>query len=186
MPHNDLFTFAGWRPFCSVKLQAVKGEKRIMRWHQSDPLLPAPLTNCKIKQYNFHSIVLCRRMKDLSLTQTLWNPVLTALRPQTPKHIRSFFPQYTDTIEPKIWKFTSYVWGTRATRTRSLSLGGWNLAEWSERCASIPKITGSNPSGGSKLTFRCWLREVVVRERSLSLPVCRLIRDRKLGSALSA
>jgi hypothetical protein len=31
---------------------------------------------------------------------------------------------------------------------------GWDLAEWSERCASIPKITGSNPSGGSKLTFR--------------------------------
>jgi hypothetical protein len=32
-------------------------------------------------------------------------------------------------------------------------LRGWDLAEWSERCASIPKITGSNPSG-SELTFR--------------------------------
>jgi hypothetical protein len=31
---------------------------------------------------------------------------------------------------------------------------GWDLAEWSERCASIPKITGSHPSGGSQLTFR--------------------------------
>jgi hypothetical protein len=31
---------------------------------------------------------------------------------------------------------------------------GWDLPEWSERCASIPKITGSNPSGGSALTFR--------------------------------
>jgi hypothetical protein len=30
---------------------------------------------------------------------------------------------------------------------------GWDLAEWSERCARIPKITGSNPSGGSELTF---------------------------------
>jgi hypothetical protein len=29
----------------------------------------------------------------------------------------------------------------------------WNLAEWSERCASMPKISGSNPSGGSELTF---------------------------------
>jgi hypothetical protein len=29
-----------------------------------------------------------------------------------------------------------------------------DLAEWSERCATIPKITGSNPSGGSDLTFR--------------------------------
>jgi hypothetical protein len=28
------------------------------------------------------------------------------------------------------------------------------LAEWSERCASTPKITGSNPSGGSVFTFR--------------------------------
>jgi hypothetical protein len=25
----------------------------------------------------------------------------------------------------------------------------WDLAEWSERCASIPKIIGLNPSGGS-------------------------------------
>jgi hypothetical protein len=33
-------------------------------------------------------------------------------------------------------------------------LWGWNLAERSERCASKPKITGSNPSGGSDLTFR--------------------------------
>jgi ankyrin repeat protein len=32
---------------------------------------------------------------------------------------------------------------------------GWDLAEWSERCASIPKITAdSNPLGGSELTFR--------------------------------
>jgi hypothetical protein len=31
---------------------------------------------------------------------------------------------------------------------------GWDLVEWSERCASIPKITGSNPSGGSELTLR--------------------------------
>jgi hypothetical protein len=30
----------------------------------------------------------------------------------------------------------------------------WDLAEWSERCSSIPKITGSHPSGGSELTFR--------------------------------
>jgi hypothetical protein len=30
---------------------------------------------------------------------------------------------------------------------------GWDLVEWSERCASIPKVTGSNPSGGSELTF---------------------------------
>jgi hypothetical protein len=37
---------------------------------------------------------------------------------------------------------------------------GWDLAEWSERCASIPKmITSSNPSCGSKSTFRSDLRE---------------------------
>jgi hypothetical protein len=29
-----------------------------------------------------------------------------------------------------------------------------DLAKWSERCASIPKIAGSNPSGGSELTSR--------------------------------
>jgi hypothetical protein len=27
------------------------------------------------------------------------------------------------------------------------------MADWSERCASIPEIAGSNPSGGSKLTL---------------------------------
>jgi hypothetical protein len=31
---------------------------------------------------------------------------------------------------------------------------GWDLAEWLERCDSIPKITASNPSGGSEFTFR--------------------------------
>jgi hypothetical protein len=31
---------------------------------------------------------------------------------------------------------------------------GVDLTEWLERCASIPKITSSNPSGGSELTFR--------------------------------
>jgi hypothetical protein len=29
-----------------------------------------------------------------------------------------------------------------------------DLAQWSERCASIPKIAGSNSSGGRELTFR--------------------------------
>jgi hypothetical protein len=29
----------------------------------------------------------------------------------------------------------------------------WDLAEGLERCASIQKVTGSNPSGGSELTF---------------------------------
>jgi hypothetical protein len=33
------------------------------------------------------------------------------------------------------------------------SMMGWDLAEWLERCANIPNITGSNPSGGSELTF---------------------------------
>jgi hypothetical protein len=63
----------------------------------------------------------------------------------------------------------------------------WDLAEWLERCASIAKITSSNPSSGSELTFVlicCWLREVVVHERSLSLPVCRVTRV--THSALSA
>jgi hypothetical protein len=35
----------------------------------------------------------------------------------------------------------------------SVHIKGWDLAQWSERCASIPKITGSNLSGGSELTF---------------------------------
>jgi hypothetical protein len=35
--------------------------------------------------------------------------------------------------------------------------GEWDLAEWSERCAGIPMITGSNPSGGNELTFRSHL-----------------------------
>jgi hypothetical protein len=60
---------------------------------------------------------------------------------------------------------------------------GWDLAEWLDRCASYPKITGSNSSGGSELTFRSDLLLTargkpssarVVRERSSSLPVCHV------------
>jgi hypothetical protein len=36
----------------------------------------------------------------------------------------------------------------------STKMGVGLQAEWLERCASISKITGSNPSGGSELTFR--------------------------------
>jgi hypothetical protein len=32
-------------------------------------------------------------------------------------------------------------------------LMGWDLAEWLERCASIPNVTGLNLSGGSESTF---------------------------------
>jgi hypothetical protein len=37
--------------------------------------------------------------------------------------------------------------------TRREKETGWDLAEWSERCASILTIIGLNPSGGSELTF---------------------------------
>jgi hypothetical protein len=37
--------------------------------------------------------------------------------------------------------------------TQSLS-ALWDFAVWSERCASVPKVAGSNPSGGSESTFR--------------------------------
>jgi hypothetical protein len=57
---------------------------------------------------------------------------------------------------------------------------GGGTAEWLRRCASISKIASSNPSGGSELTFRSDLlltaRGGTVRERSLSLPVCRVTR----------
>jgi hypothetical protein len=34
---------------------------------------------------------------------------------------------------------------------------GWGGVKWLERCASISKITDSNPSGGRKITFRSHL-----------------------------
>jgi hypothetical protein len=43
---------------------------------------------------------------------------------------------------------------------------GWDLAEWSERCACIPKITGSNSSGSRELTFRSDLLLTARCERS--------------------
>jgi hypothetical protein len=54
------------------------------------------------------------------------------------------------------------IHGTATTKTagtdkQKVSQGvnwGWDLAEWSERCASILKMTGSNPSGGSEFTLR--------------------------------
>jgi uncharacterized membrane protein len=38
----------------------------------------------------------------------------------------------------------------RRSRRRMVMSPEWDLAEWSERCASIQKITGSNPSSGSE------------------------------------
>jgi hypothetical protein len=38
--------------------------------------------------------------------------------------------------------------------TGEVKMKMWDFAEWLESCGSIPKITGSNPSGGSELTFR--------------------------------
>jgi hypothetical protein len=57
----------------------------------------------------------------------------------------------------------------------------WDLVAWLERCASIPMITSSNPSGGSELTSRSDLLFTArggsrLRERSLSLPDCRVTR----------
>jgi hypothetical protein len=43
--------------------------------------------------------------------------------------------------------------GKRRNKNKIDFFLGWDLAEWSERCISIPKITRSNPSGGSELTF---------------------------------
>jgi hypothetical protein len=43
---------------------------------------------------------------------------------------------------------------TRLQRGVGYGQYSWDLAEWLERCASIPKITGSNPSGGSEFNFR--------------------------------
>jgi hypothetical protein len=41
-----------------------------------------------------------------------------------------------------------------ATGTLSLVDWGWDLAELSERCASMPKVAGLNPSGGSESSSR--------------------------------
>jgi hypothetical protein len=56
-----------------------------------------------------------------------------------------------------------------------------DLAEWSERCACVPKVAGSSPTGGSESTFRSdWL--LTARGSSmwvlwvLWLPVCCVTR----------
>jgi hypothetical protein len=35
-----------------------------------------------------------------------------------------------------------------------MSTTGWDMAEWSERCACMPNVAGLSPSGGSESTFR--------------------------------
>jgi hypothetical protein len=57
------------------------------------------------------------------------------------------------------------VFGLRGVLSSAEVVWGWDLAEWSERCAIIPKITGSNPSGGSELTFRS---DLLLTERGCS------------------
>jgi hypothetical protein len=63
---------------------------------------------------------------------------------------------------------SSSIIETSQNSIHALSLGacyylGLDLAEWLERCASISKITGSNLSGGSELTFRSDLLLLIAR-----------------------
>jgi hypothetical protein len=64
----------------------------------------------------------------------------------------------------------------------------WNLAKWSERCASIPKFTGSNPSSGRKLTFHSDLLLTARGSSTWALIgfACLLCYLRVTHSALSA
>jgi hypothetical protein len=63
-----------------------------------------------------------------------------------------FYRQYKTSARRPCTKSVSHR--TATVRITSPNVWRWDLAEWSERCASIPKITGSNRSGGSELTFR--------------------------------
>jgi hypothetical protein len=60
-------------------------------------------------------------------------------------------------------KITTYTWCDEwiylsfvlfcFLQSLTTKLKGWDLVEWLERCASIPKITSSNLSSGGELTF---------------------------------
>jgi hypothetical protein len=58
--------------------------------------------------------------------------------------------QQRSTISPGEGQVERLLWLSRSNPVS----WGWDLVEWSERCASTSKIAGSNPSGGSELTFR--------------------------------
>jgi hypothetical protein len=116
-------------------------------------------------------------------------PYPTHTPPPTPRHslqskiatkLSTFFYHSTITAWRSFLSENLHFTPTRSSTFYHMWLG-WDLVKWLESCASIPIITSSNPSGGSELTFRSdllltALREVVVRERSLSLPVCRVTR----------
>jgi hypothetical protein len=67
----------------------------------------------------------------LGLITALLFSLVTALRPQTPNHIRGGWPQYTDTNEPVDGGVGSLqLWTPRATLSVNLCLGWvWNAAE---------------------------------------------------------
>jgi hypothetical protein len=44
--------------------------------------------------------------------------------------------------------------GSVVSSSQCITWWGWGLVEWLERCASVPMITSSNPSGGSEFIFR--------------------------------
>jgi hypothetical protein len=61
----------------------------------------------------------------------------------------NFTPLLVCTLEKKM-----LIWGIPVIK-HDLSLqNGWDLIEQSERCASILKVVGLNPSGGSEPTLR--------------------------------
>jgi hypothetical protein len=89
---------------------------------------PWPLSTCWGRARLFTCV-----LKPVEKILITWRPphVKTYLKLIKDKHVCTRMPL----------RLTRHVWG-------------WDLAEWSERWASIPKITSSKPSGGSELTFR--------------------------------
>jgi hypothetical protein len=84
-----------------------------------------------------------RSLNELAVNKTAWTRIALPLTPHRPWEIDFSLKQYRNG-NGKVMVF------------------GWDLAEWLERCASIPKITESNASGGSELTFRSDLLLTVI------------------------
>jgi hypothetical protein len=64
-----------------------------------------------------------------------------------PLFVQSGFLCFNDLLIPDSRLYILHLRHTTGTATVSTGVRDL-MAEWSESCASIPKITGSNPSGG--------------------------------------
>jgi hypothetical protein len=93
----------------------------------------------------------CSVLLARSSSETAFINIILYLYFVTFCHRFHFIPNFK--AQQNICEYCLLISVTSSDLPKIRSRLGWDLAEWLEKCACIPKIIGSDPSGGSELTF---------------------------------